>query len=302
MNPIVIIPARMAATRLPGKPLADIGGLPMIVRVLKAAELAGVGDVVVAAGDPEIAWAIEAAGGRAILTDPSLPSGSDRILAALAELDPQGDHDVVINLQGDMPFVDPEILGACIDLLAAEPGCDIATVVAPEDSEDDRTNPDVVKPVLALPSGARRGRALYFTRSTLYGAGPVFRHEEEARACYAGRLDDDRPGQRVNLPSEDRFCELKAIVQRSRVPFAPPHTVWRLSVGYWRIGAAPALATGAPQARKARRSKAGPAPDTDALDAIARQPLLPIKPQQPLDIGLFERRLPESPHIVVPDE
>ena len=176
MNPIVIIPARMAATRLPGKPLAEIGGLPMIVRVLKAAEMAGVGDVVVAAGDPEIAWAIEAAGGRAILTDPTLPSGSDRILAALAELDPQGDHDVVINLQGDMPFVDPEVLGACIDLLAAEPGCDIATVVAPEDSEDDRTNPDVVKPVLALPPGARRGRALYFTRSTLYGAGPVFRH------------------------------------------------------------------------------------------------------------------------------
>jgi len=176
MNPIVIIPARMAATRLPGKPLADIGGEPMIVRVLKAAERAGVGHVAVAAGDPEIAWAVEAAGGRAVLTDPRLPSGSDRILAALAELDPHGSHDVVINLQGDMPFVEPEVLEACVHLLAEEPSCDIATVVAPEDSAADRSSPDVVKPVLALPPGANRGRALYFTRSTLYGPGPVFRH------------------------------------------------------------------------------------------------------------------------------
>ncbi|THD77894.1 MAG: 3-deoxy-manno-octulosonate cytidylyltransferase, partial [Phenylobacterium sp.] len=85
MNPIVIIPARMAATRLPGKPLADIGGVPMIVRVLRQAQAAGVGPVAVAAGDSEIVAAVEAAGGRAILTDPDLPSGSDRILAALAE-------------------------------------------------------------------------------------------------------------------------------------------------------------------------------------------------------------------------
>ena len=132
--------------------------------------------------------------------------------------------------------------------------------------------------------------------------GPVFKSEDEGRTHYAGRLDDERTGHRVTVVPEDRFCDLRPVIQRSRIPFAPPHTVWRLSVGYWRIGAAPALATGAPQARKARRSKAGPAPDTDALDAIARQPLLPIKPQQPLDIGLFERRLPESPHIVVPDE
>ena len=132
--------------------------------------------------------------------------------------------------------------------------------------------------------------------------GPTFRSEEEARAHHAGRLDDDRADRRVNLPSEDRFCELKAIVQRSRVPFAPPHTAWRLSVAYWRTGdPAPAQAE-APQARKVRRQKAGLAPDAEALEAIVRQPLRPIRPQQPLDIGLFERRLPESPHIVVPDE
>jgi len=176
MNPIVIIPARMAATRLPGKPLADIGGLPMIVRVLKAAEAAGAGAVAVAAGDPEIVEAVQAAGGQAVLTDPALPSGSDRILAALAVLDPDRRHDVVINLQGDMPFVQPLVLSACVDLLASEPVCDIATVVAQEDTPADRSNPDVVKAILSLQPGHSHGRALYFTRSTLYGAAPIWRH------------------------------------------------------------------------------------------------------------------------------
>ncbi len=176
MNPIVIIPARMAASRLPGKPLAEIEGVAMIVRVLRCAQAAGAGAVAVAAGDPEIVEAVRAAGGTAVLTDPNLPSGSDRILAALAQLDPDQRHDAVINLQGDMPFVEPRVLAACVDLLAAEPGCDIATVVAPEDSAADRANPDVVKAVLSLKPGERHGRALYFTRSTLYGDAPVWRH------------------------------------------------------------------------------------------------------------------------------
>jgi 3-deoxy-manno-octulosonate cytidylyltransferase (CMP-KDO synthetase) len=176
MNPIVVIPARMAATRLPGKPLADIGGKAMILRVLDQALAAGVGPVAVAAGDPEIVDVVKAAGGTAVLTDPALPSGSDRILAALAELDPARRHDVVINLQGDMPFVEPGVLTACARLLEQEPGCDIATVVAAESDSADRTNPDVVKAVLALGEDGRTGRALYFTRSTLYGAAPVFRH------------------------------------------------------------------------------------------------------------------------------
>lgn len=175
MNPIILIPARLAATRLPGKPLADIGGLPMIVRVLRQAEQAQAGPVAVAAGDREIVDAVEAAGGRAVLTDPELPSGSDRILAALAALDPQGSHDVVINLQGDMPFVDPTVIGACARQLD-DSGGDIATVVAPEASAADRANPDVVKAVLAMDADGRAGRALYFTRSTLYGDAPVWRH------------------------------------------------------------------------------------------------------------------------------
>ena len=176
MNPIVLIPARMAATRLPGKPLADIAGLPMIVRVLRQAQAADIGPVVVAAGDSQIVAAVEQAGGRAVRTDPDLPSGSDRILAALAQIDPDGRHDVVINLQGDMPFVAPSVLSACAGLLADQSACDIATLVAPEASAADRGNPDVVKAVLALASDARTGRALYFTRSTLYGDAPIWRH------------------------------------------------------------------------------------------------------------------------------
>jgi 3-deoxy-manno-octulosonate cytidylyltransferase (CMP-KDO synthetase) len=148
----------------------------MIVRVLRQAEAAGVGPVAIAAGDREIVAAVERAGGRAVFTDPALPSGSDRIMAALAELDPDGRFDAVINLQGDMPFVSPDVVTACADLLARQPACDIATVVAAESSPADRANADVVKAVLALSSGTTSGRALYFTRSTLYGDAPIWRH------------------------------------------------------------------------------------------------------------------------------
>ena len=176
MKPIVLIPARLAATRLPGKPLADIAGVPMIVRVLRKAQTAGIGPVAVAAGDPEIVRAVDRAGGQAVLTDPDLASGSDRIQAALDQLDPTGEFDAVINVQGDMPFVEPAIVGACAELLARVPDCDISTVVAPESHPSNCDNPDVVKAVLALADGERAGRALYFTRSRLYGGGAVWRH------------------------------------------------------------------------------------------------------------------------------
>ena len=175
MNPLIMIPARMAATRLPDKPLADIGGKPMIVRAWEQAALSGL-PVAVAAGDQAIVDAIEAIGGTAVLTDPDLPSGSDRIRAALHAIDPDGAHDAVINLQGDMPFADPGLATACAALLHGEPDCDIATLVAREADVSDRGNPDVVKAVLALAEGERHGRALYFTRSTLYGDAPVWRH------------------------------------------------------------------------------------------------------------------------------
>ena len=176
MNPLILIPARMAAARLPGKPLADIGGVPMIVRVLRQALKADIGPVAVAAGDAEIVEAVQQAGGIAVLTDPGLPSGSDRIQAALAQLDPGFEHDVVINLQGDMPFVDPAVLSDCARILKEFDDADIATVVAPEASPADRANPDVVKAILAMEDDGQSGRALYFTRSTLYGDAPVWRH------------------------------------------------------------------------------------------------------------------------------
>ena len=175
MTPLIIIPTRMAATRLPGKPLADIGGKPMVVRAWEQAVASGL-PVAVAAGDQEIVDVIAAEGGTAVLTDPDLPSGSDRVLAALETLDPDGSYDSVINLQGDMPLADPGIATACAALLHGEPSCDIATLVAPELDASDRSNADVVKAVLALAEGHRHGRALYFTRSTLYGDAPVWRH------------------------------------------------------------------------------------------------------------------------------
>ena len=175
MTPLILIPTRMSATRLPGKPLADIGGKPMVIRAWEQAMLSGL-PVAVAAGDQVIVDVIEAAGGRAVLTDPALPSGSDRVLAALETLDPDGEYDSVINLQGDMPLADPGIATACAALLHGEAGCDIATLVAPEADISDRTNVDVVKAVLALAEGERHARAMYFTRSTLYGDAPVWRH------------------------------------------------------------------------------------------------------------------------------
>lgn len=175
MNPLIMIPARMAATRLPDKPLADIGGKPMIVRAYEQAALSGL-PVAVAAGDQAIVDAIEAIGGTALLTDPGLPSGSDRIRAALEAIDPNGQFDAIINLQGDMPFADPGLATACAALLNGQADCDIATLVAREADVSDRSNPDVVKAVLAVNEGDRHGRALYFTRSTLYGDAPVWRH------------------------------------------------------------------------------------------------------------------------------
>lgn len=176
MNPVLLIPARMASTRLPDKPLADIGGVPMIVRVWRQAVAAELGPVVVAAGEAEIVAAVEAAGGRAVLTDPDLPSGSDRIWAALQAMDPKASHDVVVNLQGDLPALDPAQLKAVVGALEKS-GADIATLAAPIDNEADRSNPAVVKAVVAWDLSERLGRALYFTRATApTGEGALYHH------------------------------------------------------------------------------------------------------------------------------
>jgi 3-deoxy-manno-octulosonate cytidylyltransferase (CMP-KDO synthetase) len=176
MSPIVIIPARMASTRLPGKPLADISGTPMIVRVWQQAMKAAVGPVLVAAAEREIANAIARAGGHAVLTEPNLPSGSDRIFVALQSFDAAGKHDVVVNLQGDLPALDPAAVKAVADALVAT-GADIATLAAEIDDAKDFDNPNVVKPVVAWEPNGRRGRALYFTRARApNGEGALFHH------------------------------------------------------------------------------------------------------------------------------
>lgn len=176
MNPIVLIPSRMASTRLPGKPLADIHGLPMIVHVLNRAREADIGPVAVACADQEVADAIRAAGGTAVMTDPSLPSGSDRVHAALAALDPQGRHDVVVNLQGDLPTMPPEQLRAVLSPLA-DPAIDIATLVAPIHTEEERNAPQVVKAACAFDRGRAVSPALYFSRAPIpAGDGPLWHH------------------------------------------------------------------------------------------------------------------------------
>lgn len=175
-NPIIVIPARMASTRLPGKPLADIAGLPMIVQVWSRAREAGLGRVVVAAAEEAIADAVRAAGGEAVLTDPDLPSGSDRIWQALNAVDPEGRHDVIVNVQGDLPTLDPALIRTAADALIAS-GADISTLAAEIVVEEERTNPNVVKAVIALREGQRAGRALYFTRVTApSGDGPHYHH------------------------------------------------------------------------------------------------------------------------------
>ncbi len=172
---LVLIPARMAATRLPGKPLADIAGLPMIVHVARRAEAARLGRVVVATDAPEIAAAVTGHGGEAVLTRADHPSGSDRIFEALTVLDPDGAVDTVVNVQGDVPAIAPADIRAALDPLA-DPAVDIATLAAPIATDEEAANPNVVK-VVGTALGTRRLRALYFTRATApYGDGPRYHH------------------------------------------------------------------------------------------------------------------------------
>jgi 3-deoxy-manno-octulosonate cytidylyltransferase (CMP-KDO synthetase) len=176
-NPLVLIPARLASVRLPNKPLADIHGVPMIVHVWRRAMEAELGPVVVAAGEPEIVDAVIAAGGRAVLTRPDHPSGSDRIHEALLKIDPDGRHDAIVNVQGDLPTVARETIRA--SLLPLETAAvDIATLAVEITREEEKTNPNVVKAVVSMRDAARRiGRALYFTRATApTGAGPLYHH------------------------------------------------------------------------------------------------------------------------------
>jgi 3-deoxy-manno-octulosonate cytidylyltransferase (CMP-KDO synthetase) len=172
---LILIPARMAASRLPGKPLADIGGLPMIVHVMNRAEAAGAGQVVVATDSLEIQAAVQKAGGRAVITRADHASGSDRVFEALGIVDPDGKAETVVNVQGDLPTVASSDIAAAAALLA-DGTVDIGTVAAVITRPDERDNPSVVK-VVGTPLAPGRLRALYFTRATApYGDGPLYHH------------------------------------------------------------------------------------------------------------------------------
>ncbi|MGJ5080802.1 3-deoxy-manno-octulosonate cytidylyltransferase [Bradyrhizobium sp. HKCCYLS3013] len=172
---LVLIPARMASTRLPGKPLLDIAGQPMIVQVLRRAQEAGIGRVAVATDTPEIAAAVAAAGGEVVMTRPDHPSGSDRIYEAMCKLDPAREAEIVVNLQGDFPTIDPQNISDVLPPLE-DPAVDIATLAAQIHTEEESLNPNVVKAVGST-VGGRRLRALYFTRATApHGDGPRYHH------------------------------------------------------------------------------------------------------------------------------
>ncbi len=218
-NPIIVIPARLGASRLPGKPLADIAGEPMILHVWRRARAADVGPVVVAAAEPEIARVIEDAGGRALLTRADHATGSDRVFEAVEQLDPRGAHDVVINLQGDLPTIEPATIRAVLEPLA-EPAVDIATLAALITRAEERSDPNVVKPVIAFFPGGRIGRALYFSRASVpAGEGPLYHHiglYAYRRAALARfvRLP------RGTLEARERLEQLRALEAGMRIDLA----------------------------------------------------------------------------------
>lgn len=180
LRSVIVIPARLAATRLPRKPLADIHGLPMIIHVWRRAIEAQAGPVIVACGDAEIQDAVKAAGGRAILTDPALPSGSDRVWQAVQTFDPSGHYDVIVNLQGDLPLLEPRLVHEVLAPLS-DPDLDMSTLIAPIKDEREAHTDSIVKAVVAgLEDQAKPGqwgRALYFSRAALpWGIGPRWHH------------------------------------------------------------------------------------------------------------------------------
>jgi 3-deoxy-manno-octulosonate cytidylyltransferase (CMP-KDO synthetase) len=175
-NALIVIPARMQATRLPGKPMVDIAGEPMIIHVWRRARAAEIGRVVVATDTQAIMDAIRNAGGEAVMTRADHASGSDRVFEALNRVDPDAETEIVVNLQGDLPTLDPKLVRACMAPLANK-GPDIATLAVEITDEDERTNPNVVKIVATPLAEEGRMRALYFTRATApHGEGPLYHH------------------------------------------------------------------------------------------------------------------------------
>lgn len=222
---LIIIPARMAATRLPGKPMVDIAGEPMIVHVWRRARAAEAGRVVVATDTEEILQRVRSAGGEAVLTRPDHVSGSDRIFEALNHVDPDGEADLIVNLQGDLPTLEAHLVRECLDVLTAK-GPDIATLAAEITEPKERSNPNVVK-VVGTPLGpdAKRLRALYFTRAQApHGDGPLYHHIGiyAYRRTALERFVSLKPSP---LEIRERLEQLRALENGMRIDVAVVDTV-----------------------------------------------------------------------------
>ena len=220
---LILIPARMASTRLPGKPLADIAGVPMIVHVWRRAAASGIGPAVVATDSPEVAAAVEKSGGKAVMTRGDHMSGTDRIHEALAKIDPASSVGVIVNMQGDLPTLEASNLTAAVALLE-EPAVDVATLAAEIRKADERVNPNVVK-VVGTPLGPSRLRALYFTRATApAGDGPLYHHI----GLYAFRraaLDRFVALPQSPLEKREKLEQLRALEAGMRIDVAIVDTV-----------------------------------------------------------------------------
>jgi len=220
---IVVIPARMQATRLPGKPLADINGTPMIVHVWRCAMAAETGRVVVATDSDEIAAVVRAAGGEAVMTRPDHVSGSDRVFEAVSKVDPDCDVDLIVNVQGDLPTLDPRLVRECLRPLATK-GVHIASLAAEIRDEAERTASHVVK-VIGTPVAKDRLRALYFTRATApWGEGPLYHHigMYAYRRTSLERFVSLRPSP---LELREKLEQLRALEDGMRVDVAIVDTV-----------------------------------------------------------------------------
>ncbi len=223
-SPIVVIPARMHSARLPGKPLADICGEPMIVHAWRRGVEADVGPVVVACAEAEVAEVIEGAGGKAVLTRPDHASGSDRVHEALEKIDPERRHDAIVNVQGDLPTIEREAVRASLTPLE-DAAVDITTLVSIIQDPGERTDPSVVKAVVSLASGSTVGRALYFSREIVPGGdGPLYHHI----GLYTYRraaLDRFVALPRGVLEARERLEQLRALEQGMRIDAALVDTV-----------------------------------------------------------------------------
>ncbi|TDQ85491.1 3-deoxy-manno-octulosonate cytidylyltransferase (CMP-KDO synthetase) [Dongia mobilis] len=228
-NPVILIPARLASTRLPNKPLAVIHGAPMIVHVWRRAMEAELGPVYVACAEPEILAAVEAAGGQAVLTDPAHPSGSDRICAALSKIDPGRRHDAIVNLQGDLPTIDPALIRRVLEPLR-DAAVDIATLAVEVTDEAERHNPNVVKAVAAFrQEGGGIARALYFSRATVPAnadgkVGPHYHHIGlyAYRRAALERFVSLPPGM---LEQREKLEQLRALENGMRIDVARVDTL-----------------------------------------------------------------------------